>query len=159
MINSCFKLDYKLDRKELANMLKIHHSKGTRDEKFGRVHFSYKPRGGHSCVNIKHFPDRKLMNAKDKVHRTHIFVFPTNVIITGAKNLDHVIGAYKYVMKILKHYRSKIEVIEIDRDALAKDIAAYYKEKEKEKPKSKEIPLEKSEPKAKVKGITKLKLK
>jgi TATA-box binding protein (TBP) (component of TFIID and TFIIIB) len=150
MINSCFKIDYKLDRKELSKVLKTNHGKGSKD----RVYARYKPRGGHSCVAIKHFPrdadgNLEIAIKTGKPHRTHIFVFPTNIIITGAKNLGHIIKAYEYVMNILSTYRKEIEVIEIDEKLLHQDIDRFYAEKQKGKTRNiTEIAMDKFSPKA-----------
>src|ERR1700733_12761234 len=54
MINSNLKLEYKIDRKQLAHIIKHKHKRGTKDIEFGYIECIYKPNGGHSCVNIKY---------------------------------------------------------------------------------------------------------
>jgi len=94
MINSNFRLNYKIDRDNLATNLRKYHGKNPIDTEIGYVDYKYDPNGDHSCVNIK-------FNYEDNI--TSIFVFQTGaVIITGAKNLHHIVMAYKFIKKILK---------------------------------------------------------
>lgn len=122
MINSNFRLDYKVDRKKLARLLKKNHRASTKDREVGYVECKYHPTGGHSCVNIKYKYDDK--------HKPSIFVFQTGaVIITGAKNLHHIIMAYHFIQKILARYYNEIRIIELDPDAVKAEISKFLREK------------------------------
>lgn len=134
MINSNFKLNYKVDRKKLARLLKKHHKPGTNransDKEIGPVECKYDPGGGHSCVNIKY--------KYDQTSKPSIFVFQTGaVIITGAKNLHHIIMAYHFIQKILNRYHNQIKIVELDEDAVQAEIAKYLMKKKN--PKNKKI--------------------
>jgi TATA-box binding protein (TBP) (component of TFIID and TFIIIB) len=120
MINSNFKLDYKVDRKKLARLLKKNHRQSTKDKEIGYVECKYEPTGGHSCVNIKYKYDDK--------NKPSIFVFQTGaVIITGAKNLHHIIMAYHFIHKILNKYYNEIRIIDLDHKAVQEEIAKFFK--------------------------------
>lgn len=125
MINSNFKLDYKIDRKKLAKLLKKNHRKNTKDTEIGYVECKYEPTSGHSCVNIKYH--------YDETNRPSIFVFQTGaIIITGAKTLQHIIMAYHFINKILAHYHDKIRIIDLDQKEVQKEIVNFFKNKKKE---------------------------
>lgn len=124
MINSNFKLDYKVDRKKLAKLLKKNHRSGTKDKEIGYVECKYEPAGGHSCVNIKY--------QYDETNKPSIFVFQTGaIIITGAKNLHHIIMAYHFIHKILKKYYAQIRIIDLDPRMVKAEIAKFLQEKKK----------------------------
>jgi TATA-box binding protein (TBP) (component of TFIID and TFIIIB) len=126
MINSNFKLDYKIDRKKLAKLLKTNHRKNTKDTEIGYVECKYEPTSGHSCVNIKYH--------YDETSRPSIFVFQTGaIIITGAKTLQHIIMAYHFINKILDHYHDKIRIIDLDQKEVQKELAKFFKNKNKNK--------------------------
>ncbi|XWV26424.1 TATA-box-binding protein-like protein [Tupanvirus soda lake] len=128
MINSNFKLDYKVDRKKLAKLLKKNHRQGTKDKEIGYVECKYEPTGGHSCVNIKYKYDDK--------NKPSIFVFQTGaVIITGAKNLPQIIMAYHFIHKILNRYYNEIRIIDLDQKEVQAAIARFFKKnKNKQQP-------------------------
>ena len=120
MINSNFKLDYKIDRKKLKELLKKNHGCYTKDTDIGYVEYKYKPNGGHSCVNIKHKPDEH--------NKTSIFVFQTGaVIITGAKKINHIIMAYQFIQKILTRYYDEIKIVDLDQKAVQLELAKFYR--------------------------------
>ncbi|XWV25162.1 TATA-box-binding protein-like protein [Tupanvirus deep ocean] len=120
MINSNFKLDYKVDRKKLAKLLKKNHRPSTKDKEIGYVECKYEPTGGHSCVNIKYKYDEK--------NKPSIFVFQTGaVIITGAKNLPQIIMAYHFIHKILNKYYNEIRIIDLDQKEVQAAIANFFK--------------------------------
>jgi TATA-box binding protein (TBP) (component of TFIID and TFIIIB) len=124
MINSNFKVPYKIDRKELVKMLIKNHSAGTEDQSIGYVDFKYEPTTGHSCVNMKHY------YTDEPVNKTSIFIFQTgSIIITGAKTLQHIIAAYNYIIKILETYKEEIKIVEVDMDKLYSDMIEYTKKK------------------------------
>ena len=126
MINSNFKLDYKVDRKKLAKLLKKNHGQGSRDKEIGYVECKYEPTSGHSCVNIKYRYDDK--------NKPSIFVFQTGaIIITGAKNLPQIIMAYHFIHKILNKYFNEIRIIDLDHKAVQAEIAKFFKNSNKNK--------------------------
>jgi len=120
MINSNFKLDYKIDRKKLARLLKKNHRQTTKNKDIGYVECKYEPTGGHSCVNIKYKYDDKS--------KPSIFVFQTGaIIITGAKKLHHIIMSYHFIHKILNKYYNEIRIIDLDHKAVQTEIANFFK--------------------------------
>ena len=123
MINSNFKLNYKIDRKKLAKILKKNHGKNGKNNKnneLGYIECKYEPTGGHSCVNIKY--------RYDENSRPSIFVFQTGaIIITGAKNLHHIIMSYHFINKILNKYYAEIKIIELDTYEVQAEIESYFK--------------------------------
>ena len=124
MINSNFKLDYKVDRKKLAKLLKKNHGQGSKDKEIGYVECKYEPTSGHSCVNIKYRYDDK--------NKPSIFVFQTGaIIITGAKNLPQIIMAYHFIHKILNKYFNEIRIIDLDHNAVQAEIAKFFKNNNK----------------------------
>lgn len=125
MINSNFKLNYKIDRKKLAKLLKKYHGKKSKDKDIGYVECKYEPNGGHSCVNIKHQYDEKS--------KPSIFVFQTGaIIITGAKNLHHIIMAYHFIIKILERYYNEIRIIDLDQNKVHEELIKFYKSKSRQ---------------------------
>jgi TATA-box binding protein (TBP) (component of TFIID and TFIIIB) len=121
MINSNFKVNYKIDRKKLYSILKIRHKLSTKDKEIGYVDCKYDPQGGHSCVNIKY---------NDNGHKTSIFIFQTgSIIITGAKALIQIISAYQFIMKILGKYYDEIKVPDIDPKTVSMEISKYLNKK------------------------------
>jgi len=120
MINSNFKLDYKVDRKKLARLLRNKHGTKSKDKEFGYIECKYEPSGGHSCVNIKY--------EYDENNRPSIFVFQTgSVIITGAKNLNHIIDAYKFIHRVLDRYYDAIKIIDLDQKLVQAELLKFYK--------------------------------
>jgi TATA-box binding protein (TBP) (component of TFIID and TFIIIB) len=123
MINSNFKLNFKVDRKKLARLLKKNHKVGTKDLDIGPVECKYQPTGGHSCVNIKYQYDEKS--------KPSIFVFQTGaVIITGAKNLHHIIASYHFINKILNKYYDEIKILELDQNAVKMELSKFFRIRE-----------------------------
>jgi TATA-box binding protein (TBP) (component of TFIID and TFIIIB) len=121
MINSNFRVNYKIDRKKLIKILKKNHGISTRDKDIGFVECKYKPTGRHSCVNIKY--------DYDEGNKPSIFVFQTGaIIITGAKNLQQIIAAYLFIIKILDKYYDEIKIIEISPEDLNREINKYYRQ-------------------------------
>ena len=124
MINSNFKLAYKIDRKKLAFLLRKYHGTRTTDTEIGYVEFKHKPNGGHSCVNIKY--------AYDENSRPSIFVFQTGaIIITGAKNLYQIISAYHYIHLILNKYLDQIKIVELNPTLVNAEIESFCRQREK----------------------------
>lgn len=82
MINSNFKLGFKIDRDVLFKIINDMN-----------VQCIYEP-CVHACVNIKY-------NYKD-TDQISIFVFESgSIIITGAKSKDHIYKAYEFITKII----------------------------------------------------------
>lgn len=124
MINSNFKLPYKIDRKKVAFLLKKYHGNRTTDTEIGYVEFKHKPNGGHSCVNIKF--------KYDEISTPSIFMFQTGaIIITGAKNLYQIIAAYHYIFLIIDKYLGQIKIIELNPKLVNAEIELYCKERQK----------------------------
>jgi len=95
MINSNFKVNFKINRYELYKLLQE-----------DLIECTFEP-CSHACVNIKY-----KHNDKNVVS---IFVFESGaIIITGAKTIDQISGAYKFINKKLKHYGIKIILTKID---------------------------------------------
>jgi TATA-box binding protein (TBP) (component of TFIID and TFIIIB) len=123
MINSNFKVDYNIDRKKLAELLRINHGFGSNDEEFGYIQSKYKPAGGHSCVNIKHYYDEH--------NHPSVFVFQTgSIIITGAKNYYHIISAYKFIIKVLERYHTAVRIPILDMEKIQLEIARFKRIKD-----------------------------
>jgi TATA-box binding protein (TBP) (component of TFIID and TFIIIB) len=120
MINSNFKVGYKIDRKKLAKILRSKHSHNSKNKQFGYIECKYEPTSGHSCVNIKHHYDDK--------HKSSIFVFQTGaIIITGAKNYSHIIAAYNFIMKLLEYYYSDVKIIDLDLQEVTSAMVQYFR--------------------------------
>lgn len=101
MINSNFNIGFKIDRDELYNVIL------NQD-----IECTYEP-CVHACVNIKykHTDDKKVS----------IFVFESGaIIITGAKNQDHITGAYEFITK--KLYENYNTIIKHDLSDLLKSV-------------------------------------
>jgi len=125
MINSNFKLDFKIDKNKLAHIIKKRHRKGTKDMEFGYIECIYKPTGGHSCVNIKY--------QYDELYRPSIFVFQTgSIIITGAKNLHHIIMSYNFILRLLQRYYEEIKIIDLDKKAVQNELAKYFRNRKQQ---------------------------
>lgn len=126
MINSNFKLDFRIDRKRLTKIIQTEHSIGTADKNFGFVECKYKPGGGHSCVNIKHVQGNNI--------RTSIFVFQTGaIIITGAKNLKQIILSYRFIIKFLNMYKNQIRIVDLDPTDVQKELVKFLRSRQKNK--------------------------
>lgn len=95
MINSTFKIDYKIDRERLYDILNKKNIK------------SFFEPCVHACVNIKYnYMDRKDIS---------IFVFESgSIIITGARNSNHISTAYQFIMDLLSKHRHAIIKYDIE---------------------------------------------
>lgn len=126
MINSNFRVDYKIDRKKLDRILKKNHGHNTKDKTIGYVKSKYDPTGGHSCVNIKY--------KYDENNTISIFVFQTGaIIITGAKNYSQIMSAYIFIDKILKRYMDEIKIIDLDPNLVEKELHNFLLQCESKK--------------------------
>jgi len=91
MINSNFKNDYEITREKLFNILLDQGVKCTYNPSF------------HAAVNIKFNPTISTKSVS-------IFVFQSgNIIITGAKNIVHILESYNYITDIFEKYKDKIQ--------------------------------------------------
>lgn len=82
MINSNFHIGFLINREKLFEVLKVL-----------KMNCTYEP-CIHACVNIKY-----VHKGKDIIS---IFVFESgSIIITGAKNKDHIVDSYKFITKLL----------------------------------------------------------
>jgi hypothetical protein len=88
MINSNFKYPNKIDRLKLYNLLLSE-----------SIECKYDP-SNHACVNIKHHCVDKTIS---------IFVFEKgSIVITGAKNCEHILAGYNFINKYLLNNHKKI---------------------------------------------------
>jgi TATA-box binding protein (TBP) (component of TFIID and TFIIIB) len=90
MINSNFRIGFKVDREQLYQIL------------LGDgIECTYEP-CVHACINIKYYTN------SDKVS---IFVFESGaIIITGGKSKDNVVGAYNFITKkLFDNYKNIIK--------------------------------------------------
>jgi TATA-box binding protein (TBP) (component of TFIID and TFIIIB) len=89
MINSNFRVGYRVHREALHGIVRKMD-----------IHSSFKP-DIHACVNIKYPVDA------DK--RISVFVFESGqIIITGAKNGQHIHGAYNFITKLLEDNKAVV---------------------------------------------------
>lgn len=124
MINSDFKMGYKIDRKKLYTILKKNHGNNTLDDEIGYVECKFNPSTGHSCVNIKYYFTDEI--------KISVFVFQTgSIIITGAKSYPQIIQAYLFIMKIFNKYINDIKIIEISKDEFLSKFMEYLATKAK----------------------------
>ena len=94
MINTNFKMSYKIDRDELYRILINNNIKCT-----------FEP-CVHAGVNIKFVVGKKKNNANKEVS---IFVFESgSIIITGASDSTHVLKAYNFITTILDEHHDEI---------------------------------------------------
>jgi TATA-box binding protein (TBP) (component of TFIID and TFIIIB) len=88
MINSNFKYPNKIDRLKLFNLLQSE-----------SIESKYDP-SNHACVNIKHKCIDKTIS---------IFVFEKGpIVVTGAKNCEHILSGYNFINKYLLTNHKKI---------------------------------------------------
>ena len=97
MINSNFKVDYMINRRELHN-----HISNTPD-----VYSRFDP-NNHAGLIVKYYGNN------DNKKGISIFVFESgNIIITGAKNKEHIMIAYEYIMGVLNKHDVRKKDIEV----------------------------------------------
>jgi TATA-box binding protein (TBP) (component of TFIID and TFIIIB) len=139
MINSDFKINYKINRGELYKILKKKYGNKPKNDVdkggiFKWMNYSvknvymtnvplpqyieckYNP-SVHACVNIKHYHQKKKIS---------IFVFHTGaIIITGARNLKQIISSYNFIMTILNKHKKEIVVEQLDSKKIEKDYLEF----------------------------------
>lgn len=103
MINSNYQVNMKIDRDKLYNLLKKKNIK-----------CSFEP-CIRACVVIKYTPVN--FNPDDKQVSIYIFL-KGNIIITGARDRDHIISAYNYINEILITHADEINIQEDEEDSL-----------------------------------------
>lgn len=108
LIVSCFNLDYCIDRRHLARILKTNHSLHSKE---GYIKFKNGTNSKHSCINIKYQYDAKTTIS--------IFIFYTgSIIITAAQSIPQIISAYEYVMRILNRYKESTRAYIYDKNVI-----------------------------------------
>lgn len=113
MINSNFDIGFLIDRQNLYEILNKKN-----------IICTYEP-CIHACVNIKY-------NYKNK-DTISIFVFESgSIIITGAKNEDHITEGYKFIINILFENYDNIVKIDIDEFLKRIDIVKFLEENNNE---------------------------
>jgi TATA-box binding protein (TBP) (component of TFIID and TFIIIB) len=100
MINSNFRIDYKINRQKMHDIIKEQY----RNDAFPRYESN-----AHACVDIKYFKDN------DNKRGISIFAFESgNIIITGAKNRQHIIIAHQFITDFLSsHDVKKVDIEDI----------------------------------------------
>jgi TATA-box binding protein (TBP) (component of TFIID and TFIIIB) len=101
MINSNYQVNMKIDRDKLYNLLKSRNIK-----------CSFEP-CIRACVVIKYIPQN--FNPDEKQVSIYIFL-KGNIIITGARDRDHIISAYEYINNILINHADEINIIDDDKN-------------------------------------------
>jgi len=91
LINSNFKINFKINKETLHNLLNKHNILSRLTPK-------------HSCVNIKY-----KITRDDVSTFVSIFIFQTgNIIITGAKNANDIRDTYIFIVKFLHNNKQSI---------------------------------------------------
>jgi hypothetical protein len=86
MINSNYKINLHVNRKKIFEILKMKKIKSSYEKCI------------RACVIVKYCP--KIKNKEEK--EVSLFVFEKgNIIITGARNLEHIIESYNYMNNII----------------------------------------------------------
>jgi len=86
MINSNYRINIHVDRKKLFDILTMKKIKSSYEKCI------------RACVIVKYCP--KIKNTEEK--EVSLFVFEKgNIIITGARNLEHIIESYNYMNNII----------------------------------------------------------
>lgn len=93
MINSNYKVNLQINRSALYHLLIKKKIKSSFEKTI------------RACVIVKYIPK----NNNDEEKEISVFVFEKgNIIITGARNLDHIRETYKYINNILFNHMSEI---------------------------------------------------
>jgi len=101
MINSNYQVNMKIDRDKLYNLLKNRNIK-----------CSFEP-CIRACVVVKYTPIK--FNTEEKQVSIYIFL-KGNIIITGARDREHIIEAYEYINNILITHADDINIIDDDKN-------------------------------------------
>ena len=109
MINSNYKVKMQIDRSKLFNLLLKKKIKASYEKCI------------RACVIVKFTPEK--INEEEK--EVSIFIFEKgNVIITGARNITHIIESYEYINNILLTHTD--EIIKKDDEIEGKIILQLY---------------------------------
>ena len=93
LINSNFRINHKIDRAKFADLLEIQN-----------IDCSYEP-SRHAAINIKF----KSNDNNSNNTTISIFIFESGaIIITAAKNKNHIINAYKFITEKIKENYNNI---------------------------------------------------
>lgn len=93
MINSNYKVNMKIDRSKLFNLLLKKKIKASYEKCI------------RACVIVKFIPEK----SNDEEKEVSIFIFEKgNIIITGARNMVHIIESYNYINNILLTHTEEI---------------------------------------------------
>jgi TATA-box binding protein (TBP) (component of TFIID and TFIIIB) len=93
MINSNYKINLHINRKKLFDILKMKKIKSSYEKCI------------RACVIVKYCP--QIKNKEDK--EVSLFVFEKgNIIITGARNLEHIVESYNYMNNIILEHIDEI---------------------------------------------------
>ena len=115
MINSNYKVNLMIDRAKLYYLLLMK-----------KIKASYE-KCVRACVNIKFVPPTHNNEEKD----VSVFIFEKgNIIITGARNFNHIINTYEYINSIIWEYRN--EITKKDDDVEGEITLQFYEEVYKE---------------------------
>lgn len=111
MINSNYMVNLMIDRTKLYSLLLMK-----------KIKASYE-KCVRACVNIKYTPPTNNSEEKD----VSVFIFEKgNIIITGARNFNHVISTYEYINNILLSHID--EIIKKDDILEGKMILKFYED-------------------------------
>ena len=103
MINSNYQVNMKVDREKLYTLLKKKNIK-----------CSYEP-CIRACVVVKYMPPN--YNVEEK--QVSIYIFQKgNIIITGARDREHIISAYNYINQILVVHSDEIDNNDKDKEEM-----------------------------------------
>jgi len=103
MINSNYQVNMKVDREKLYTLLKKKNIK-----------CSYEP-CIRACVVVKYMPPN--YNVEEK--QVSIYIFQKgNIIITGARDREHIISAYNYINQILVVHSDEIDNKDKDKEEM-----------------------------------------
>ena len=95
MINSNYKVNLHIDRNALYQLLKLKKIKSSFEKTI------------RACVIVKYIPPKNNTEEKE----VSIFIFEKgNIIITGARNLEHIKCSYEYINKILLNHTNEISL-------------------------------------------------
>lgn len=109
MINSNYKVKMQIDRSKLFNLLLKKKIKASYEKCI------------RACVIVKFTPEK----ANEEEKEVSIFIFEKgNVIITGARNITHIIESYNYINNILLTHTE--EIIKKDDEIEGKIILQLY---------------------------------
>lgn len=115
MINSNYKVALMIDRAKLYEILLQK-----------KIKASYE-KCVRACVIIKYIPSTNNVDERD----VSVFIFEKgNIIITGARNFNHIINTYEYINSIIWEYRN--EITKKDDDVEGEITLQFYEEVYKE---------------------------